>query len=48
MTPNLGLSDEYVRVAVTDRYPDVGTADFFTGLLAQHENAAWMLRATLG
>ena len=34
--------------AVTDRHHDVGTADFLTGLLEQHEKAAWMLRSFLG
>ena len=33
--------------AVTDRHRDVGTADFLTGLLEQHEKSAWMLRAFL-
>jgi starvation-inducible DNA-binding protein len=33
--------------AVTDRYRDVGTADFLTGLLEQHEKSAWMLRSFL-
>jgi starvation-inducible DNA-binding protein len=33
--------------AVTDRYHDVGTADFLTGLLEQHEKTAWMLRSFL-
>ena len=27
--------------------PSIGTADFLTGLLAQHEKTAWMLRAHL-
>ncbi len=31
----------------TDRYHDVGTADFLTGLLEAHEKTAWMLRAHL-
>src|SRR5688500_18144331 len=30
-----------------DRHRDVGTADFLTGLLEQHEKAAWMLRSFL-
>jgi starvation-inducible DNA-binding protein len=34
--------------AVTDRYKDVGTADFLTGLLEKHEKMAWMLRAFAG
>ena len=32
---------------VTDRYRDVGTADFLTGLLEKHEKTAWMLRSFL-
>jgi starvation-inducible DNA-binding protein len=32
---------------VTDRDRDVGTADFLTGLLEQHEKTAWMLRSFL-
>jgi starvation-inducible DNA-binding protein len=32
---------------VTDRYKDVGTSDFLTGLLEKHEKMAWMLRAFL-
>jgi starvation-inducible DNA-binding protein len=33
---------------VTERYKDVGTADFLTGLLEKHEKMAWMLRAFAG
>ena len=33
--------------AVNDRYQDVGTADFLTGLLEKHEKTAWMLRSFL-
>jgi starvation-inducible DNA-binding protein len=33
--------------AATERFKDVGTADFLTGLLEQHEKAAWMLRSFL-
>jgi len=33
---------------VTDRYKDVGTTDFLTGLLEKHEKMAWMLRAFAG
>jgi starvation-inducible DNA-binding protein len=29
-----------------ERYGDVGTNDFLTGLMEQHEKMAWMLRAT--
>jgi starvation-inducible DNA-binding protein len=32
---------------VTERDHDVGTADFLTGLLEEHEKAAWMLRSFL-
>ncbi len=32
---------------VQDKYKDVGTADFMTGLLRDHENMAWMLRSYL-
>ena len=30
-----------------ERFKDVGTADFLTGLMEQHEKAAWMLRSQL-
>lgn len=30
---------------VGDKYSDLGTADFITGLMEQHEKMAWMLRA---
>jgi starvation-inducible DNA-binding protein len=30
---------------VADKYKDVGTSDFLTGLLEKHEKMAWMLRA---
>ena len=30
-----------------DKYKDLGTADFLTGLMEQHEKMAWMLRAYL-
>jgi starvation-inducible DNA-binding protein len=33
---------------VADRYKDVGTSDFLTGLLEKHEKMAWMLRAFSG
>ena len=32
---------------VQDKYHDVGTADFLTGLMEKHEKMAWMLRAYL-
>ncbi len=32
---------------VTEKYRDLGTADFVTGLIEQHEKMAWMLRAHL-
>jgi starvation-inducible DNA-binding protein len=30
-----------------DRYHDIGTNDFLTGLMERHEKMAWMLRAHL-
>ena len=30
-----------------DKYHDIGTNDFLTGLMEQHEKMAWMLRAFL-
>jgi starvation-inducible DNA-binding protein len=30
-----------------DRYHDVGTNDFLTGLMERHEKMAWMLRTFL-
>ncbi|MDF4202992.1 DNA starvation/stationary phase protection protein [Maribacter sp. SA7] len=32
---------------IEDDLEDVGTADFLTGLLQEHEEMAWMLRASL-
>lgn len=32
---------------VSDAQKDIGTADFMTGLLEQHEKMAWMLRAQI-
>ncbi len=31
-----------------EQYHDMGTSDFLTGLMEQHEKMAWMLRAYLG
>ena len=31
--------------AVNDKYSDLGTADFLTGLMEDHEKMAWMIRA---
>jgi starvation-inducible DNA-binding protein len=31
----------------TDKYRDVGSADFITEILAQHEKMAWVLRSSL-
>jgi starvation-inducible DNA-binding protein len=31
-----------------DRYQDMGTNDFLTGLMEKHEKIAWMLRSFLG
>lgn len=33
---------------VEEKYKDIGTADFLTGLLKEHESMAWMLRSYLG
>ncbi|MFN0169689.1 MAG: Dps family protein [Bryobacteraceae bacterium] len=33
--------------AAQDTHSDAGTADFFTGLMEQHEKMAWMLRSFL-
>ncbi len=30
---------------IEDKFKDVGTADFLTGVLKEHEKMAWMLRA---
>ncbi len=32
---------------VSDEYKDLGSADFMTGLMEQHEKMAWMLRSYL-
>jgi len=40
----------YLRVDLetcADKYHDVGTNDFLTGLMEKHEKMAWMLRAFL-
>jgi starvation-inducible DNA-binding protein len=34
-------------VIITEDYKDLGTADFMTGLMEQHEKMAWMLRSYL-
>jgi len=34
--------------ATAERYQDMGTSDFLTGLMEKHEKMAWMLRAFLG
>lgn len=33
--------------ACSEKYQDMGTCDFLTGLMEQHEKMAWMLRAYL-
>lgn len=35
---------EYIEQC-SDKYSDEGTADFFTGLMEEYEEAAWMLRS---
>jgi starvation-inducible DNA-binding protein len=40
----------HLRVDLTacaDKYQDMGTNDFLTGLMEKHEKMAWMLRASL-
>jgi starvation-inducible DNA-binding protein len=32
---------------ISDKYKDLGTSDFVTGIIKQHEKMAWMLRAYL-
>jgi starvation-inducible DNA-binding protein len=32
---------------IADQYKDLGTADFMTGIMEQHEKIAWMLRSYL-
>ena len=32
---------------IVEKYRDLGTADFVTGIMEQHEKMAWMLRAHL-
>jgi starvation-inducible DNA-binding protein len=41
---------EYIRGNINpvgDNYSDMGTSDFITGLMEEHEKMAWMLRAHL-
>lgn len=41
---------KYIRENISkveDEYEDVGTGDFLTGLMQEHEEMAWMLRATI-
>ncbi|MDR1876010.1 MAG: DNA starvation/stationary phase protection protein [Flavobacteriaceae bacterium] len=33
-------------VPISEQYKDLGTSDFLTGVLEQHETIAWVLRAT--
>lgn len=32
-------------IPISDKYKDLGTADFVTGLMEQHEKMTWMLRS---
>lgn len=34
-------------IPISDKYKDLGTADFVTGLMEQHEKMAWMLRSSI-
>lgn len=36
---------EFFNFDVEENKGDVGTADFLTGLIQKHEEAAWMLRS---
>ena len=41
---------QYIRENISkteDDYKDAGTADFLTGIMMEHEEMAWMLRATI-
>ncbi|WP_299392256.1 Dps family protein [uncultured Gelidibacter sp.] len=41
---------QYIRdniSKVEDDFKDAGTADFLTGIMMEHEEMAWMLRATI-
>ena len=54
MTANLLADHEALIIhlrqdlqAAADKYKDMGTSDFLTGLMEQHEKMAWMLRSSL-
>jgi starvation-inducible DNA-binding protein len=34
-------------IPIADKYKDLGTADFVTGLMEQHEKINWMLRSSV-
>jgi len=34
-------------IPISSKFKDLGTADFVTGIMEQHEKMAWMLRAFL-
>jgi len=34
-------------ITINDKYKDLGTADFITGIMKEHETMAWMLRSYL-
>jgi len=34
-------------IPIADKYKDLGTADFVTGLMEQHEKISWMLRSSV-
>ena len=34
-------------IPISDKYKDLGTADFVTGLMEQHEKISWMLRSSI-
>ncbi len=53
ITTLLGDQETIIRIIrndlipVSDKYKDLGTTDFLTGLMQQHEKMSWMLRAYL-
>jgi len=53
--PNLDSDHEKIIInlrkqidAFDEKYKDIGSSDFLTGILKQHEKMAWMLRSYLG
>lgn len=53
--PNLDADHETIIINLRklikdfdEKYKDIGSSDFLTGLLKQHEKMAWMLRSYVG